>query len=267
MTSGSSFWSRHAWFPVLVVGTALYVLVLQTLTRTENPNLVPSLIMLGAFLVPVTFVTFVYQRVGAAGTNPGLIALAALFGGVIGVVVAGRLEYDTMREYGTVPFLWIGLIEEGAKLVVPIGVLVFYARRGRPVNGLLLGVACGMGFAALETMGYAFVALLQSRGSVDDVTQLLLLRGVLSPAAHAAWTGLATSALFRAAGAGRASAYGHFALVYLGVVVLHGCWDGIGTWWAYVVLSLISLGLVRRRVRDDLLDAHPHRYLAATHPA
>lgn len=261
MTTGSSFWSRHVWMPVLIVGTALYVLVLQTLIHTQNPNFVPSLILLGAFLVPATFVTYIYQRVGAAGTNPGVIALSVLFGGVIGVVVAGRLEYDTVRRLGTVPVLWVGLIEEAAKLIVPIGILLLMSRRARPTNGLLLGVACGMGFAALETMGYAFVALLQSRGSINAVTEILLLRGVLSPAAHAAWTGLSTSALWRAAASRRLGAYGHFVLVYLGVAVLHACWDGIGTWWAYVILAVISLGLVRRRVREDLLDAHPHRYL------
>jgi protease PrsW len=248
----TSWASRHAWIVVLVVGGLLYLLVLRTLIRTLNPNLVPSLILLGAFLVPVTFVTFIYQRVHPERTSPDVIALAALFGGVIGVVVAGRLEYDTMRDLGTVPMLLVGLIEEASKLVVPIGLLLLLRRR-RPDNGLLVGVAVGMGFAALETMGYAFVALLQSKGSIGAVEQLLLLRGVLSPAAHGAWTGLSTAALWHAAASGRVRSYGYFVLVYLGVSVLHACWDGIGTWWSYLVLSVISLGLVRRRVREDLL--------------
>lgn len=247
----TSWASRHAWLVVLVVGGLLYVLVLRTLIRTLNPNLVPSLILLGAFLVPVTFVTFIYQRVQTR-TSPDVLALAALFGGVIGVVVAGRLEYDTMRDLGTVPMLLVGLIEEAAKLVVPIGLLLLLRQR-RPDNGLLVGVAVGMGFAALETMGYAFVALLQSKGSIGAVEQLLLLRGVLSPAAHAAWTGLSTAALWRAAASGRLRGYGYFVLVYLGVSILHACWDGIGTWWSYLLLSVISLGLVRRRVREDLM--------------
>jgi RsiW-degrading membrane proteinase PrsW (M82 family) len=233
----------------------LYYLVLRTLQETKNPNLVPSLILIGAFLIPITFVTFIYQRVDRSGastrTTPDVIALAALFGGVIGVVVAGRLEYDTMRDLGTVPMLAIGLIEEGAKLVVPVAVLLFLGRR-RPENGLLVGVAVGMGFAALETMGYAFVALLSSKGSIGTVEELLLLRGVLSPAAHAAWTGLATAALWRAAASGTLRAYGWFVLAYLGVAVLHACWDGIGTWWSYLILSVISLGLVRRRVHEAL---------------
>lgn len=251
---------RLGWLVVLLVGGILYYLVLRTLQETENPNLVPSLILLGAFLIPVTFVTYIYQRVdrstaalGRPGsghrTTPDTIALAALFGGVIGVVVAGRLEYDTMRDLGTVPMLAIGLIEEGAKLIVPVAILIFFRHR-RPENGLLVGVAVGMGFAALETMGYAFVALLASKGSIGTVEELLLLRGVLSPAAHAAWTGLATAALWRAAGGGTVRAYGGFVLAYLGVAILHACWDGIGTWWSYVILSVISLGLVRRRVHE-----------------
>jgi RsiW-degrading membrane proteinase PrsW (M82 family) len=249
------WWSRHIWLVVLLVGGLLYYLVLRTLQETQNPNLVPSLILLGAFLVPVTFVTYIYQRVSGpdriAGSSPDLIALAALFGGVIGVVVAGRLEYDTMRDLGTVPMLAVGLIEEGAKLIVPIGILVLLRRR-RPKNGLLVGVAVGMGFAALETMGYAFTALLASKGSIGTVEETLLLRGLLSPAAHAAWTGLSTAALWHAASSGRFRGYAGFVLTYLGVAGLHACWDGIGTWWSYVILSLISLGLVRRRVRETL---------------
>jgi RsiW-degrading membrane proteinase PrsW (M82 family) len=254
----SGSWNRHLWFAVLLVGGLLFYLVLRTLQETQNPNLVPSLILLGAFLIPVTFVTFIYQRVDGhdrvTGTSPDLIALAALFGGVIGVVVAGRLEYDTMRDLGTVPMLAVGLIEEGAKLIVPIAILLLLRSR-RPKSGLLVGVSVGMGFAALETMGYAFTALLASKGSIGAVEELLLLRGVLSPAAHAAWTGLSTAALWHAADSGRVRGYAGFVLAYLGVAVLHACWDGIGTWWAYLILSLISLGLVRRRVRESLTAA------------
>src|SRR3712207_8901765 len=46
-----------------------------------------------------------------------------LWGGVLGTVVAGTLEYDVARALGFLPKLAIGLIEESAKLLVP---LVFY---------------------------------------------------------------------------------------------------------------------------------------------
>src|ERR671929_167011 len=100
-------------------------------------------------------------------------------------------------------------------------VLVLVLRRHRhPADGLLLGVACGAGFAVLETMGYAFVVLVQSGGDVGAVQQVLFLRGVLSPAAHMAWTGLAAAALFTAAAAGwGARALLRFSAVLAAVVV------------------------------------------------
>jgi RsiW-degrading membrane proteinase PrsW (M82 family) len=244
--------ARQAWLPVLVVGGLLYWLVLATIERTKNPNLVPSLILLGAFLIPVTFVVFIYQRVHVERTSPDVVAMAALFGGVIGVVVASRLEFDTVNRLGAVPILLVGLIEEAAKLIVPALILVL-ARKRRPDNGLLVGVAVGMGFAALETMGYAFVTLLQSQLSIGATQEVLLLRGLLSPAAHAAWTGLAAAALWRAWDNRTAAAWWEFVLVYLGVSILHAAWDGLDRWWAYLILSVISLGLVQRRLHEDVL--------------
>lgn len=60
-------------------------------------------------------------------------------------------------------------------------------------------MASGAGFAVLETMGYAVVALVESRGQPAAVDGTLLLRGLLSPAAHIAWTGLTAAALWHAA--------------------------------------------------------------------
>ncbi len=53
---------RHAWIAVLVVGVALFIAVERTLVATQNPNFVPSAILLGAAIVPAAFLTFVYGR-------------------------------------------------------------------------------------------------------------------------------------------------------------------------------------------------------------
>src|SRR5881397_8133 len=122
-----------------------------------------------------------------------------------------------------------GAIEEVAKLLVPACVLLWMRYR-IPADGLLLGVAAGAGFAAFETMGYAFVALLQSHGNLPAVTTLLLMRGLLSPAGHMAWTGIASAALWSAACSGwtRTEAL-RFLGVLLAVIALHTAWDSIGT--------------------------------------
>jgi RsiW-degrading membrane proteinase PrsW (M82 family) len=143
------------------------------------------------------------------------------------------------------PVLGVGLIEEAAKLIVPF-VLVLVLRRDRhAADGLLIGVASGAGFAVLETMGYAFVVLIQSHGNIAVVQAVLFERGVLSPAAHMAWTGLAAAALWRAAiEHWRPRALGEFAVVFLVVVALHTAWDAAPTIWVDGIVAVGSLVLL-----------------------
>ncbi len=135
--------------------------------------------------------------------------------------------------------IMVGLIEESAKLVVPVIILLF-ARRRDPAAGVIIGVASGMGFATLETMGYGFSALLQSR-SLADLDQTLLLRGLLSPAGHVAWTGVTTAALWRIPTAPRrVRAFGLFVITFAASVALHALWDGSGLWWVRTVVGVVS---------------------------
>ena len=53
---------RRRWFQIFVSGLLLLFLVEWTLVATGDPNYVPSAILLGAFLVPDTFVTYLYER-------------------------------------------------------------------------------------------------------------------------------------------------------------------------------------------------------------
>ena len=231
------------WLPVLIVGAMIYGLLLLALQGTGNPIYVPSVILVGAAVVPIAFVTFISGRRLVFGVGGTAIGLTALLGGVVGVLAAGTLEYETLRSLGAVPLLAVGVIEEAAKLLVPLVVLVLLRRRRQPGDGLLLGVAAGAGFAVLETMGYALVALVESRGDLTVLNSILVDRGLLSPAAHMAWTGLAAAALWRAADRRwRWRPTAAFVGAFLLVAVLHALWDGTTSGWAHGVLAVISLG-------------------------
>ncbi|MFI7060011.1 PrsW family intramembrane metalloprotease [Kribbella sp. NPDC050124] len=248
---------KWAWVGTFVVGAVLYLLVLAVLTDTGNPNLVPTMILLGALVVPLTFVTF------AAGCSERwlidgpTLGGCLLFGGVVGVVVAGLLEYDAMRRLGTLPMVGVGLIEETAKLLVPAALVIFFGHRYRTSlgTGIIIGVAVGTGFAVLETMGYAFVALLQSNGNVGAAEETLFIRGLLSPAGHAAWTGLTCWGLWRFVTEPTGKHFAVFLGMFALAVALHTTWDGIGGWITYVVVGSISIGLLlyglRRAQRVD----------------
>ena len=246
---------RHAWIAVLVVGVALFLAVERTLVATQNPNFVPSAILIGAAIVPAAFLTFVYGRRLPYDVSPPVVLTAAFLGGIIGTVVAGTLEFDAQRDLGFLPMVGVGLIEETSKLIIPLAVLIFFARYRKQADGLLIGVAAGAGFAALETMGYAFVTLIQSKGSITDTVDVLLLRGIMSPAGHMAWTGITAAALYAAAEAGWSGRrVGAFLGAFVLAVALHTAWDSqtslIGT-AIVAVVSLVALGWTVHRI------AHP----------
>lgn len=236
---------KWAWLPVLAVGLGLYFLVQSTLVDTGNVNYVPSLILLGALVVPLSFLTYVAGRTGEWQVGPFVLGIAALFGGVVGIVTAGRLEFETLRGLGTSSLIGIGLIEESCKLIVPVLILLWQWRQGtvHVSDGLLIGVASGMGFATLETMGYAFTALLESQGNIGDVEETLLLRGLTSPAAHMAWTGLICGALWGAVGARWSlAATAQLVVTFVLAVALHALWDGVTSRFTYFLLAAVSLG-------------------------
>lgn len=251
---------RLGWLWVLLAGAAAYLLVLRTLVATENLNFVPSLILLGSIVVPASVLVFTASSGRQVLVPPGIIALVAVLGGVVGTVAAGTLEYDALHRLGALPMIMVGLIEESAKLVVPLVVLLVTRYRD-PRAGVVVGVASGMGFATLETMGYGLNALLSS-GSLASVQETLLLRALLSPAGHVAWTGLTVAALWAVAGSPRKGrAVGRLIGVFVAAVLLHAAWDGLDNLWVHLVVgggSFAALLVVIHR---------SHRGLGAGAPA
>jgi RsiW-degrading membrane proteinase PrsW (M82 family) len=252
---------RRWWFQIFFVGLVLLFLAERVLVGTQDPLYISSVILIGSFLVPVTFVTYLYERL--PDWDVPLPALAACFvwGGTIGTMIAGTLEYDLLLQMGLVPLLGIGLIEESAKLIFPL-IFYFLGRYRSEADGIILGVSTAMGFAALETMGYSFVAFLESRGNLGVLNEVLLVRGLTSPAGHGAWTGLVCAVLFRERlRAGHAVLNWRIAGAFLTAVVLHALWDTFNSLSGPILvdfvailfslaIAVIGLTLVIRRVHE-----------------
>jgi len=244
---------RSSWLRVLTSGAALYALVTAAALNTDNINLVPVVLVMGAALIPVTFVVWAFERLAA--NREAVVGLAICFaaGGTFGVAAASVLEYQTVRDLGTLPMLAVAVIEETVKLVVPLGLLVRGRLRG-PGDGVLAGVAAGMGFAVAETMGYGLVALIQSRGQIGTSEEVLLLRGLLSPVGHAAWTGIVAAALCGTRTPARsARAWLALAAAFSAAVALHALWDSTDSTLDRAGIGLLSgtllvtrMGRVRR---------------------
>jgi RsiW-degrading membrane proteinase PrsW (M82 family) len=267
---------KQRWAQIFVGGLFLFALADITLRFTDNVNYFPTVMMIGAFLVPVAFVAYflqqeaIFDRGSHGGSILPTVIMCALLGGLIGTLAAGTLEYTTLNGSSLLSLAWVGPIEEFAKLLVPVALYVIMRNRFRSeLDGLLLGVVAGMAFAALETMGYELVTLVSSQGNINALDETILIRGILSPAGHAAWTGLITATLWRERQrTGRA--FTALTLVFFLIAAsLHTLWDFASSANslyvlvpAYVAISGVSLVLLSWRLRESRRQPAPERVVA-----
>ena len=213
-------------------------------------------------MVPAVFVAYLYERLPSWDVSLQALAVCFLWGGALGTVVAGVLEYEVARTLGFLPKLLIGLIEESAKLIVPL-IFYFVGLYRSEAAGIVLGVATAAGFAGLETMGYGFASLLSSKGNLGVLDEVLLVRGLTSPAGHMAWTGLVCAVLWRERlKAGHATLNWRVGGAVATAVILHASWDTfasvrslplvgfLGINFVSLLIALVSLTLLIRRVRE-----------------
>ncbi len=237
---------RSPWFKILIVGLALFAITEQALRITGISNLIPTVLLLGAFIVPLTFVAYFYGQersidrdIHIQQTPLVTAAICFLVGGVLGVAAASTIEYATLSRLSFSGLFGVGMIEELAKLIWPVVLFIRWRYRSE-ADGLLFGVASGMGFAALETMGYGLLTLIRSGGSIGALESVLLIRGLLSPAGHAAWTGFVCASLWRERNRkGRMvslSVIGAFILA----VILHSLWNIVNSLSGAEVIQLVA---------------------------
>jgi protease PrsW len=156
-----------------------------------------------------------------------------MYGGLLGLIAASLLEPFFIRQLDLGAILKVGFIEEFAKI---LGVLVIarHRRHDSEMDGLILGAAAGMGFAALESSGYAFTAFLKSNGSVSAAVGVTLIRGLLSPLGHGTWTAIIASVLFRESKSCNFRINWKVINAYLLVSILHAMWDGLPLVVSYI---------------------------------
>jgi RsiW-degrading membrane proteinase PrsW (M82 family) len=218
---------RHGtWRRILGWGLLLWVLSAFVTAITANLILVPTLVMLGSFLAPVTFVAWAFERRRSDQVTAELLFKTFVVGGVLGVLAASVAESYLLRPSPWM-FFGVGLLEEAAKLAA-----LAYCTRHLSVrsaqDGAILGATVGLGFAAFESAGYALVASLTVHGlSLTDLVETELLRGLLSPFGHGVWTAILGAVLFSTAGRTGFRMTGRLVGAYLGVSILHGLWDSM----------------------------------------
>lgn len=224
---------RGLWWKTLIVGFVLWVATVMVTMLTRNLNLVPTVILLGSFLVPFAAALFAAEHIqGFTAIN---LAMTFAVAGICGVLGASLLESTLVASPWV--YVLVALIEEFVKFAL----LVIVGWRVVPKNarqGALLGVAVGAAFAGFESAGYAFTAAITREGvDILGVIQTKVFRALLSPVGHMLWTAIIGAAIF-----GVSSGHTRFRLgwqvpvAFVGATLLHALWDSMSQITLYIAL-------------------------------
>jgi hypothetical protein len=155
------------------------------------------------------------------------------------------------------------MVEEGAK---GLGVLLIFlvARKyfDGPVDGIVYAATVAAGFAFSENIQYFGLELTDPHATGGDVVQIFILRGLLSPFAHAMFTAMTGFFIGLAAARGGRWLGVLFAIIgWIPAVLLHAFWNGslsfVSDFFGYYLLvqvplfavAVVMVVLLRRRER------------------
>ena len=276
---------------MLFASVVLYLLFLFGWEKTANFNLLPGLILVGSFAIPISTLVFFFEI--NVRKNVSLYQIVKLFflGGTLGILFSlggfsGLEKLLGEKSFGAVA---AGPVEEVAKLLAVIGIARAAHYRYK-INGLLFGAAVGAGFAAFESAGYALTACLtgvieasaRAAGArqaaqtfaagffqtMANTKNLILMRGALSPFAHVVWSAIAGAALWRVK-RGRPFSVGmifqgRFLRLFAVPVVFHMIWNSswripvldqeLGTYGKYLILGVLAWIVVLSLLQEGLRE-------------
>lgn len=238
---------HYAFFWVSFLGgfSGLAFLTFATISL-HSQTLEGVFIVAGSLFTPTLYVYYLDLRSQFVPPRWRTIVWTFLLGAFLGVPIALVLEVTLLPKNSGMgamfPALMVGAIEEFAKVTA---VLWLMRRKHRDLafemDGIILGAAAGMGFAALEDMLYGATAFQSGLTSVVTVVWLRLLLGAFG---HGTWTAIVVGTIWREKGAGRPRVTRKVVLAFLIAVALHGAWDWMPVPGFGALIWLIGVGLV-----------------------
>ncbi len=241
-----------------IAAAFVYFIFVQVWYQYFNENLIPGLILVGSFAVPVSALIFFFEMNARKNVSLYQVIRLLFLGGIISITVS--LVFFDMTDNLKLDWLGAsiaGLAEEPGKLLA-LFIVINSPKYRYTLNGLLFGAAIGTGFAAFESAGYALHAGLDSH-NMDVMLESIMHRGMLSPFGHIIWTGMCGAALWKVKGANSFKFEmlqdPRFYRVFIMAILLHMVWNSplelpfygkniiLGVIGWIVIFSLIQSGL------------------------
>ncbi|MDR8411530.1 PrsW family intramembrane metalloprotease [Nonomuraea sp. 3-1Str] len=263
----------------LVVSSALALVVLAVMLRSGGPVGFGLSLLLA--LAPLPVLLAAVLSLDRLEPEPKLhLAFAFAWGAGVAIVLGVALTLAGQALFSSAGYGAQVVDAMGTVFLAPVieealkgSALLLLLRRRREIDGLTDGIVyasmAGLGFAAVENVGYYLSAFLRS--GVDATVQLFVMRGLIDPLGHPVYTsmiGLGVAYALTRRGPAR---YAMIPLGYLAAVVLHALWNGtaslrslgwLATAYLVIMAALVLLVVVTVRERRQLL-ARMGAYLPA----
>lgn len=245
-------------FRSLVAALIVYFIFQVAWSQFENPFVLPGLIMVGSFAVPISVLVLFLELNTPRNVSILRVIQLVMLGGAVSILIS-LILFEITPLLGVLGAPAAGFIEETGKLLTVLLMTQALPMERYPyrLNALLFGASVGVGFAAFESAGYALVIGIS--GSSEEMISNITLRGLMSPFGHIVWTAIAFSAYWMArkihAGTWDALKSRRFLQVFAVPVALHFIWnisiDGpfLMKYWVLgfvawvIVISLVQSGL------------------------
>lgn len=248
-------WPKPWMFVRMLAGISLVFIGFYVMLKySSNPKLLPGLIVVGSFAVPIATLIFFYEMNSPRNISLYLVLRNVMIGGLVSIAFSLFL-FENTAWLGWMGAPLAGLVEETGKITTVFVLAMRLDPKRYPyiLNGMLFGAAVGAGFAAFESAGYAFEIMFSplfregAQGGIDlgSGTFNIVLRGALAPFGHIVWTALASGALWRVKLDQQLTPAMVFAprtLKMLGTVMcLHMAWN---TSWLATILPFFTHNLI-----------------------
>ena len=200
-----------------------------------SAELVPAA-MVASALAPAVLLLWLVV-IADSRPEPPRVVLGAVFFGVLSAVVAAFLEMALQHLIPLASNTWVAAYQNGLLFAaipeeaLKVSIIAVLALRARdfdePMDGVVYGAAVGLGFAALENVGYL-------AGTGPNWGGLAIIRGVLSVPFHGALGAIAGAYIARARFGGALGGHAHdpssrrrlLIKAWLIPMLLHGLFDG-----------------------------------------
>ncbi|HMU21828.1 MAG TPA: PrsW family glutamic-type intramembrane protease [Sphingorhabdus sp.] len=254
-----NFPTPWVFFRALIASLALFAGFMVMFYGFSNPKVIPGLIFIGSFAVPLATLIFFFEINTPRNVSMYRLLSFVIAGGTVSLLLTLVLNVITdLPSVLGAPSA--GIIEEIAKIATVVLLLTRFSpdRYRYRLNALLFGAAVGAGFAAFESAGYALEYGL-AYGSADTMVGIIFMRALLTPLCHIAWTAITSAAYWDArrkhASAIEAITSPTFLKLFAVPVVLHFIWNSLGdTIWVLAALGFVAWVIIISLVQSGLGD-------------